>query len=510
MGRNQALLFSILILFSLHPSDFLTDEVNTDFFTDANETPDPPLIGFDQDIGLSFDSNMAISGFIVSSTIPDSSILQIFRLYPDGSSTNASESITLNLSSSVSNQDDGLSRWTWEFSMDTSSISNCTCLVTVTSTANGLPSTKSTVFFTGVTNVPALVLHDPSRDDQNHIHSQKIDIFGWSGTQDNQPVDIISIAINSENSASTCSIIPVATTLGEQSGNNEEASNEFSSIGHFAESIDVSMLIDGWYSLWLVSTTNDNSSIIQPLCLTLKIDNSSPVAILEGNTIATEGDGNLIFDAGSSYDHYWGKQNLNYVWTLIMKEASGNSIINILEGSEFSYYTVEDDVSGNFELSLLVVDQQGKTNSTSVEFSIENQPPVAKLVVSEQSLSDGDNFQLPDSSEWILDATQSIDTSNDIDALRCVWKINFKTIYEGCQRKLLWPEGDNNDTLLLTLEVIDDDDDFSSITVELSRANQVNDLPISIIVLAISILFFLSSIFYSRRSDDMEIPKWND
>ena len=87
---------------------------------------------------------------------------------------------------------------------------------------------------------------------------------------------------------------------------------------------------------------------------------------------------------------------------------------------------------------------------------------------------------------------------------------SFRTIYEGCERTLLWPEDDTNDTLLLTLEVIDDDDDFSTITVELSRSDQGNDFPITIIVLLISILFFVSSVFYSRRTDDMEIPKWND
>ena len=35
-----------------------------------------------------------------------------------------------------------------------------------------------------------------------------------------------------------------------------------------------------------------------------------------------EGDGNLIFDAGSSYDQYWGKEGLNYVWTLVSMETS--------------------------------------------------------------------------------------------------------------------------------------------------------------------------------------------
>ena len=74
-----------------------------------------------------------------------------------------------------------------------------------------------------------------------------------------------------------------------------------------------------------------------------------------------------------------------------------------------------------------------------------------------------------------------------------------------------WPVYDNNDTILLTLDVIDDDEEYSSITVELSRANDENIIPLPIIVLILSTLFFISSLIYSRRrNDDMEIPKWND
>ena len=125
-------------------------------------------------------------------------------------------------------------------------------------------------------------------------------------------------------------------------------------------------------------------------------------------------------------------------------------------------------------MSLLVVDGQGMIDQNDYEFSIINQPPLAKLSISGESLSDGDKMQLSDLSEWDLDATQSLDTTNDIEGLRCVWKINYKTIYEGCERTLQWPVDDNNDTILLTLDVIDDDEEYSSITVELSRANDEN------------------------------------
>ena len=68
-----------------------------------------------------------------------------------------------------------------------------------------------------------------------------------------------------------------------------------------------------------------------------KIDNSDPVAIIEGDVSSMEGDGDLIFDAGSSYDQYWGKEGLNYVWTHVRMETSGSVLMEIKEGGEFNF-----------------------------------------------------------------------------------------------------------------------------------------------------------------------------
>tara|TARA_Y100000768_G_scaffold89197_1_gene64135 strand:- start:4569 stop:6104 length:1536 start_codon:yes stop_codon:yes gene_type:complete len=511
MSSKQAALFSLLIILSFHPIDSFNDDNNQQFHSDNMDFSDPPLLGFDHDLGITLAGNYTISGFTVSSTLPDSSDWQIIRLSDDGISTNVTNPTYLEMSPSASNQDDGLSRWVWEFTINSSSITNCTCFITVTATANHQSSSITSVFFTGVTNVPALVVDDWAiLNDEYRTYSEKIDISGRAFDQNNLPVDVLSMAVRSDNYANACSDYPEISSFDDISGSSEQSISNFSSFGQFSETVDSSMLEDGWYSLWLFSSPHESSSITQSLCFVSKIDNSDPVAIIEGDMSSMEGDGDLIFDAGSSYDQYWGKDGLNYVWTLVSLQTSGNVLMENKEGGEFSYFTVRDDISGNFELSLLVYDVQGNTDYTSIAFSIENLPPVAKLVVSEQPLSDGDNFKLPDLGEWTLDASDSIDTTNDLEGLRCVWKINFRTIYEGCERTLAWPEGDTNDTLLLTLEVIDDDDDFSTITVELSQSDEGNDFPIAIILLIISILFFVSSIFYSRRTDDMQIPKWND
>ena len=498
-------------MLSFNSTNLLIDDDNYQFHSDTMDTSDPPLLGFDRDLGLTLAGNETISGFTVSSTLPDSTEWQIIRLSNDGITTNVTNIFSLELSPSMSNQDDGLSRWLWDFTIDSSSITNCTCLITVTTTANHLSSSISSVFFTGVTDIPALVIDDWTIPNGGYLtFSDEMDISGRSFSQNNLPVDVLTMVIRSDSFANSCLENAEISSFDDIPEDIAESINNFSSYGEFSQSLDSSILEDGWFSLWLFTSPHQSSSIIQSLCFVLKIDNSDPVAIIEGDISSMEGDGDLIFDAGSSYDQYWGKEGLNYVWTLVSMETSGSVLIEIKEGRESSYFTVKDDISGNFELSLLVSDAQGNTDYKSISFSVDNLPPVAKLVISDQSLTDGDNFVLPDLNEWSLDASDSLDTTNDLDGLRCVWKINFRTIYEGCERTLVWPEGDTNDTLLLTLEVIDDDDDFSTITVELSRSDQGNDFPMAIVVLLISILFFVSSIFYSRRTDDMQIPKWND
>ena len=511
MSSRHAILFSLIIMLSFHSSDSFVDDDNYQFYSDTMDNSDPPLLSFDQDLGMTLSGNEMISGFTVSSTIPDSTEWQIIRLSNDGILTNVTDPVFLEISPSSSNQDDGLSRWLWEFTIDSYSITNCTCFITVTSTANHLSSSISSVFFTGVTNMPAVIIDDWTILNEDYVtFSDHIDISGRAFSQNNLPVVLSIMVISSDNPTNACSDNHDISSLDDIPGDSSESINNFSLFGEFSETVDSSMLEDGWFSLWLFTSSQQSPSILQSLCFISKIDNSDPVAIIEGDISSTEGDGNLIFDAGSSYDQYWGKEGLNYVWTLVSLENSGSTLMEIKEGTEISYFTVQDDISGNFELSLLVSDEQGNTDYASIYFTVENLPPVAKLVVSDQSLTDGDKFKLPDLNEWRLDASDSIDTANDLDGLRCVWKINFRTIYEGCERTLLWPEDDTNDTLLLTLEVIDDDDDFSTITVELSRSDQGNDFPITIIVLLISISFFVSSVFYSRRTDDMEIPKWND
>ena len=64
---------------------------------------------------------------------------------------------------------------------------------------------------------------------------------------------------------------------------------------------------------------------------------------------------------------------------------------------------------------------------------------------------------------------------------------------------------------ILTLDVIDDDEAFTSISVILIHPDSTEPLPYSVIVLLVSALFMLSAIFLRYRSSDDStgIPTWD-
>ena len=180
--------------------------------------------------------------------------------------------------------------------------------------------------------MPALVIDDWTIVNGEYLtFSERIEISGRTFTQNNLPVDVLTMAISSDNSANACSDYPEISSFDDISGDIADSISNFSSYGEFSETVDSSMLEDGWFSLWLFTSSHQSSSIMQSLCFVSKIDNSDPVAIIEGVSSSMEGDGDLIFDAGSSYDQYWGKEGLNYVWTLVSLETSGLSLIHISE-----------------------------------------------------------------------------------------------------------------------------------------------------------------------------------
>ncbi len=62
---------------------------------------------------------------------------------------------------------------------------------------------------------------------------------------------------------------------------------------------------------------------------------------------------------------------------------------------------------------------------------------------------------------------------------------------------------------MLTLEIIDDDGDSSTIMVELVHPDEVRPFPVAILLLVFSLLFLTYAVVHRMRADDeINSPKW--
>lgn len=199
------------------------------------------------------------------------------------------------------------------------------------------------------------------------------------------------------------------------------------------------------------------------------------------------------------------------MWVLRRPSHTGQTPIDIIMEEGVGTYSMGSETSGEYTLTLRVMDAGGISSTLVKTFFVENVVPTANVKVDGSSVFDGDSINLSpsSSSEWSLDASASIDSANDQAGLRCVWKIDHAPVYEGCERTLSW-KSDINDPVILTLDVIDDDDDYSTISVQLVHPDASEPLPYPLIALAISTIFMVSAIFLRFRSSDTSssIPKW--
>ena len=95
------------------------------------------------------------------------------------------------------------------------------------------------------------------------------------------------------------------------------------------------------------------------------------------------------------------------------------------------------------------------------------------------TVNDGDEINLDSLSPILLDGSKSSDTENDLQGLRCIWSINGIVMFEGCEnRELIWPENQTNEKeIVLRLDVMDNNGDFSSQSVKLINPNVNDSLP---------------------------------
>ena len=140
---------------------------------------------------------------------------------------------------------------------------------------------------------------------------------------------------------------------------------------------------------------------------------------------------------------------------------------------------------------------------------IQNIPPLVRLTIDDVPMENNAQYILPRDATCIIDASGSTDTQNDADSLRYVWRVNNIPTYEGQSREFSWPDGVEGD-FLLTIEVIDDDYASSQISVLVKDDSEDPILPLSLILLALSVIFLSYAVVNMRKlANESDIPKWS-
>ena len=280
----------------------------------------------------------------------------------------------------------------------------------------------------------------------------------------------------------------------------------------FSYELEMNSKPDGWYELVIIITKSNDPNLMDFYsCLSFKLNNLSPtISISNPPSDITEDSSLMVIDASSSEDPIWSEEILYFIWTCT---NSRNNDIIVHEGYGAQIFELDSGISAYYNVKLEVVDQGGLSSIIEYNFSISNLVPSSKLIINGVSANDGDEINLENLDPILLDGSGSLDTANDLQGLRCIWSINGNVMFEGCEnRELTWPENQTSEKeLVLRLDVMDDDGDFSSQSVKLMNPNVNDPLPYPLIVLFISFLFLISSIFYRFRKDseNTSIPKWS-
>ena len=278
--------------------------------------------------------------------------------------------------------------------------------------------------------------------------------------------------------------------------------------GAFSNIIDIKNLSDGWYDL-MVFAENPSNDRFSYDCRSIKVDNVPPVAIIDGPSSISEGFSKANFDGSASYDDTWGIQGLTYIWSVINLDSRSDYIPIVVSGTGQRSISVNTTDSGTYLVKLSISDNAGNIGAATQYLEVNNIPPVVRLTIGEDPISDNGEFTMSRDSTYMIDASSSTDTQNDADNLRYIWRINNIPTYEGASREFTWPEGIDGD-FILTIEVIDDDSESSQISILVKDESAQTSTPLPIILLILSALFFSYSVMSFRKQDsESDIPKWS-
>lgn len=470
----------------------------------AQENTSYQSINFNSDSPLSVNNSTVVYGYASSN---QNSIIISWKLEYSDILYDSGQIILNSESNNFQNP-----TYQWQIFLDFLSYPNsCTCYLTVILDSPSPQVIIKPIFFSLDDEFlePALIIDD----NYNNLFSDKIYFSGNAWSFDNSLPNLYWNVVKTNSQASSCKL-----ASSEILTNSMEIESSFINQFSFENELDISNFDDGFYSLylWANNLYNTNSLNSEFYCRFIQVDNNKPISTIQSqeNLKLLEGFSPILFDGSVSSDPFFGRSKLNFVWVLSQLIPNLNDdkfhleVINVSSGDDERTFLIDSLNAGNYSLILTVTDECGLSNSSSIDFSITNMAPVAKLSIDDVEKFDGDSLILLQDQEIDLDASESSDTENDILSLGCIWKVNNVPFYEGCKRTFSWPESVYEDEFILSLEVTDNDNLISQISINIKSESSREGTYFSLTFLLISIIF-VSYAFYKRYNViDEKIPKW--
>lgn len=453
-------------------------------------------------------SSTIISGTIHDEKVPDSATWELL----DSSGTRYYVDFTDDL---VFVSETGLwNEWSFEIEIDPLVIGPCACTVVVTAiddSGNTHTELLSIFISPNAHQLPPTI----------HIYGESIDpwssqehiVNALSRTVDNvEPIFQYTFRNSTNVKCSDVGIQDMSDMPDDSiSLNSSQISFGLSMdgipVGPLSFVIDLTQFSDGWYDLVLYAT-NPMNQVVSHDCTSIRVDNTPPVPQIIGPSTIMEGIEAVTIDGSTSYDLIWGVQGLSYIWSIIDVEGTSSSGTDFVVGADGRSISINPTETGLYEVKLTIADLAGNIGSSSQIIEVQNIAPIVRLAIDGVPISDNDEFTLTKDSTCLIDASGSIDTPNDIDNLRYVWRVNNIPTYEGESREFSWPDGVDGE-FILTIEVIDDDSNSSIISILVKDNDTNGTFPISIIALFLSAVFLTySAVKFRNQNNESEIPKW--
>jgi len=223
-----------------------------------------------------------------------------------------------------------------------------------------------------------------------------------------------------------------------------------------------------------------------PVSFLLHLDRQAPVVSLSNSIASAETsdqpssmsnsvveDTEVLFTAVVS-DGYAGESEV-LTWSKVSPSGVQTAFDNTSYVSDASVFFVPTE-AGEWTVSLLVRDSAGHLIRTTTSFLVVNADPVAVITLDGLTVSDGDQLTMPTGTGWSLNASQSMDTTQDQKMLLFKWYLGEELIQNGgsvLDPTTLTTTGEQT----LRLVVTDDDGAQSELTFTMLIPAQSVDAP---------------------------------